>query len=90
MLGAGLGNQQQQQHTEALRAPVVSARSAWIARSVRRCDVLHAIQSTYVRALGHVSFDTPPFGGHVRYAPAMRRRVGENGPGEFGAWVLVT
>ncbi|EIV01074.1 hypothetical protein MA6G0212_0178 [Mycobacteroides abscessus 6G-0212] len=52
--------------------------------------MLHAIQSTYVRALGHVSFDTPPFGGHVRYAPAMRRRVGENGPGEFGAWVLVT
>lgn len=36
MPGAGLGNQQQQQHTEALRAPVVSARSAWIARS--RCD----------------------------------------------------
>lgn len=71
MLGAGLGNQQQQQHTEELRAPVVSARSAWIARSVRRCDVLHAIQSTYVRALGHVSFDTPPFGGHVQYAPAM-------------------
>ncbi|SHX62672.1 Uncharacterised protein [Mycobacteroides abscessus subsp. abscessus] len=58
--------------------------------SVRRCDVLHAIQSTYVRALGHVSFDTPPFGGHVRYAPDIRRRVGENGPGEFGAWVLVT
>ena len=34
--GAGLGNQQQQQHTAALRAPKLSARSALIARS--RCD----------------------------------------------------
>ncbi|CPZ26365.1 Uncharacterised protein [Mycobacteroides abscessus] len=91
MPGSGLGNQQQQQHTEALRAPVVSARSAWIARS--RCDGATCCMPFSLRT-SELSAMSPStrrlFGGHVRYASATKRRVGETGPGEFGAWVLVT
>lgn len=91
MPGAGLGNQQQQQHTEALRAPVLSARSAMIARS--RCDSATCCMPFSLRMSERSALfaSAPrPLAGASNPAPPGSGVSEKSGAGEFGARVFVT